>query len=119
MMSEQYSLGVIMETLFSFTSALISGIVATAAVTLFTYMAPLMGFEMNIPKMLAGIMGVPVVIGWIAHFTVSVILAINYATIFLNRNKNLPILKAWQYLDLSTNRKSFLNLYPRKHRCSL
>lgn len=72
-----------MKTQFSIKSALIAGLIATAAMTMFTFMAPLMGFEMNIPKMLANTMGAPIIIGWIAHFMVGEILAINFAAVYL------------------------------------
>lgn len=49
--------------LFSFQSTLIAGVIATAAMTAFTYMAPIIGFEMDIPKMLAGTMGAPIIVG--------------------------------------------------------
>lgn len=81
-----------MKTKTSLKSALIAGFFATVAMTLFTYMAPLMGFEMNIPKMLAGTMGAPLIVGWAAHFMVGEILAINFALIFLNKlNKTSDI----------------------------
>jgi uncharacterized membrane protein YagU involved in acid resistance len=70
---------------FSLQSALIAGVIATAAMTAFTFMAPLMGFEMNIPGMLAGTMGTPITIGWIAHFMIGIFLAFSYAAIFLPR----------------------------------
>ncbi len=73
-----------MKTQFSIKSAIIAGLAATVAMTAFTYMAPLMGFEMNIPKMLANSMGAPIIVGWLAHFMVGVILAINYGLIFLS-----------------------------------
>jgi len=72
-----------MKSQFSIQSALIAGVVATAAMTIFTYMAPLMGFEMNIPRMLAGTMKAPVIFGWIAHFIIGIVLSIGYAAIFL------------------------------------
>ncbi|MBU0560121.1 MAG: hypothetical protein KJ799_07875 [Bacteroidetes bacterium] len=72
-----------MKSTFSIQSALIAGFLATAAMTAFTFMAPLMGFEMNIPKMLAGTMGAPIIVGWMAHFMVGEILAIGYASAFL------------------------------------
>lgn len=81
-----------MKTQFSIKSALLAGAVATIAMTIFTYMAPLMGFEMDIPKMLANTMGAPIIVGWIAHFMVGEILAINFGAIFLsavNRNPDL------------------------------
>lgn len=81
-----------MKTQFSIKSALVAGLVATTAMTIFTYMAPLMGFEMDIPKMLANTMGGPIIVGWITHFMVGEILAINFGAIFLsavNKNPNL------------------------------
>ena len=74
-----------MNTQFSIKSALLAGLIATVAMTLFTFMAPLMGFEMEIPKMLANTMGAPIIIGWLAHFMVGEILAINFAAIFLRK----------------------------------
>lgn len=55
-------------------------------------MAPLMGIEMNIPQMLAGTMGAPIIVGWLAHFMVGLVLAIFYAVAFLpilNKEANL------------------------------
>jgi len=72
-----------MKSQFSIKSALTAGLIATAAMTAFTFMAPLMGFEMDIPKMLANTMGAPIIIGWIAHFMVGLVLAVIYAAIFL------------------------------------
>lgn len=74
-----------MKTQFSIKSALIAGLLATAAMTIFTFMAPIMGIEMDIPKMLANTMGAPIIVGWIAHFMVGEILAINFAAIFLSK----------------------------------
>ena len=82
-----------MEKQFSIQSALIAGFVATIAMTAFTYMAPLMGFEMNIPKMLAGTMGASIIVGWMAHFMVGLILAINYGAIFLSITKRVSDFK--------------------------
>lgn len=42
-----------MKSTFSIKSGMLAGILGTAAMTLFTYMAPLMGFDMSIPQMLA------------------------------------------------------------------
>lgn len=72
-----------MRSYISIKSAMLAGFVATLAMTMFTYMAPLMGFEMNIPKMLANTMGAPIIAGWIAHFMVGEILAILFASVFL------------------------------------
>ncbi|MGB9663825.1 MAG: DUF6789 family protein [Ignavibacteria bacterium] len=77
-----------MKTTFSFKSALLAGIIATAVMTLFTYMSPLMGFDMNIPEMLANTMGTPVIIGWLAHFMIGIILTLSYAILFLSLIKS-------------------------------
>ena len=67
----------------NFKSAVIAGITATAVMTIFTLMAPLMGIKMNIPEMLASTMGLPIVFGWLAHFMVGIILSIIYAGIYI------------------------------------
>jgi hypothetical protein len=82
-----------MKTQFSFKSAIITGLAATVAMTAFTFMAPIMGFEMNIPKMLANAMGVPIIVGWLAHFMVGVILTTNYGLIFLSSLNKKPNFK--------------------------
>lgn len=82
-----------MKKQFSLQSAVAAGIIATAAMTVFAYMAPLMGFEMNIPNMLANTMGAPIIVGWLAHFMIGVILAINFVAVFLNATgKNSDII---------------------------
>jgi len=57
-------------------------------------MAPLMGFEMNIPKMLANTMNAPLAAGWAAHFMIGEILAVAYASIFIKITKIITSLKA-------------------------
>lgn len=83
-----------MKTQFSFQSALMSGFAATIAMTAFTYMAPIMGLEMNIPKMLAMTMGAPLFAGWLAHFMIGSVLAVGFASVFLSSFKKLPGLKS-------------------------
>jgi uncharacterized membrane protein YagU involved in acid resistance len=57
----------------------IGGIVGTVAMTLITWIAPLMGFpKMSPPDMLAGMLGLPVFAGWIMHFMIGIIFAIAY-----------------------------------------
>lgn len=89
-----------MKTKTSLKSALIAGFIGTVAMTLFTYMAPLMGFEMNIPKMLASTMGAPLIVGWAAHFMVGEILAINFALIFLNKLNKKSDIKTGAFFGL-------------------
>ena len=63
--------------------SLIGGIVGTAAMTLITWMAPLMGFpKMSPPEMLAGMLGLPVFAGWIMHFMIGIIFAFAYTYLF-------------------------------------
>jgi hypothetical protein len=82
-----------MKTKFSLSSAALAGLIATTAMTLITFMAPLMGIEMNIPLMLASTFGAPIIIGWIMHFMIGTILAINFAAIFLPKfGKSNPAL---------------------------
>lgn len=83
-----------MGTKLSLPSAILAGITATVVMTAFTFMAPIMGFEMDIPKMLAGTMGAPIIIGWLAHFMVGIILAIFYASLFLSFSKREPNFKS-------------------------
>jgi uncharacterized membrane protein YagU involved in acid resistance len=81
-----------MKTRFSLQSALTAGLIATAAMTMFTFMAPLMGVKMDIPAMLAHTMGAPIIVGWVAHFMIGEILAVGFATVFLsglNRNPDI------------------------------
>ena len=64
--------------------SLIGGIVGTAAMTLMTWIAPLMGFpKMSPPDMLAGMLGLPVFAGWLMHFMIGVIFALAYAFLFI------------------------------------
>lgn len=83
-----------MKTQFSLSSALLAGLIATIAMTAFTFMAPLMGFEMDIPRMLANTMGAPLIVGWIVHFMIGEILAINFVLIFLRKTKRSCDLKS-------------------------
>ncbi len=65
---------------FNISRAIIAGIVATAAMTAMMFMAPMMGMpKMDVAAMLSGFMGVPVVVGWLAHFMVGVSFAVLYS----------------------------------------
>jgi len=89
-----------MKNLINLKSAIVSGIAATVAMTLFTYMAPLMGIKMNIPEMLASTMGLPIVFGWIAHFMVGIVLAILYGGIYLTSTKSKAGIKSGAVFSL-------------------
>jgi hypothetical protein len=76
------------------TKALGAGVAGTIAMTLMAMVAPMMGMpEMNIPKMLGNFMGVPVAVGWIAHFMIGTVLAISYANIFAAKLPGAPALR--------------------------
>lgn len=79
---------------FNLTKATIAGLVGTAAMTVMMLMAPLMGMpEMNIGRMLAGFMGIPVAIGWAAHFMIGTVLAVIYAAVFAARLPGSALMK--------------------------
>lgn len=63
--------------------AIVAGVVGTVALTIVATMgAPMMGLPMiDIPGMLASVMGGSVELGFAAHFMVGVILAIGYALV--------------------------------------
>jgi hypothetical protein len=68
--------------------SIISGLIGTAAMTLITMMAPLMGFpKMSPPDMLAGMLGLPVFAGWIMHLMIGVIFAVAYIYLFAPKVK--------------------------------
>ena len=80
------------------TSVLKSGIIATAAMTLLMFMAPMMGMpEMPIGKMLAGFMHLPVALGWAMHFMIGIVLAAGYEFIFKSRLKGNDAVKGLLY----------------------
>lgn len=59
--------------------ALIAGIAGTAAMTMLMFIAPMMGIpKMNAAEMLSGMIGVPIIIGWVMHFMIGVIFAALY-----------------------------------------
>lgn len=78
----------------SIPGAMFAGVLGTAVMTVLTFMAPKMGMpEMNIPKMLAGTMGLPISAGWLAHFMIGVVLALIYAFVFYSILPGPPIVR--------------------------
>ncbi len=71
-----------MKSQFSFTKAVVAGINATVAMTLFTYMGGMMNIKMDIPAMLGSMFGVSLIMGWIMHFIIGTILSISYGLFF-------------------------------------
>ncbi len=81
-----------MKQQFSVSKAIIAGLAGTVIMTLFTYMGLLMNINMNIPAMLSTMLGGNLIIGWIMHFMIGIILALNYGIIFYN---NIKINSVW------------------------
>lgn len=78
--------------------AIMAGVAGTIVMTMMTMVAPMMGMpEMDIPKMLGNFMGVPVIVGWLAHFMVGVVLAVIYAYAFYPKLSSAPVLKGIIY----------------------
>lgn len=68
--------------------SLLAGLAATVVMTMVTMVAPYMGLPpMSAPDMLSGMMGLPTIVGWGAHFMIGVIFALSYAFLFLDRVK--------------------------------
>ena len=62
--------------------AILGGVAGTAAMTMIMYMAPMMGIpKMNAAEMLAGMMGVPIIVGWIMHLMIGLMFAAFYVFI--------------------------------------
>lgn len=61
----------------------IAGMVATVVMTVVGLMAPLMGLpKMNPAEMLAGMMGMPIMVGYLMHFMIGIIFAAVYVYLF-------------------------------------
>jgi len=70
--------------------SVISGIVATIAMTLLMVLGGVMGMpKMSPPAMLAAMMRMPVAIGWVMHFLIGVIFAAGYVFLFNNWLKKI------------------------------
>jgi hypothetical protein len=70
--------------------ALIAGIAGTAVMSLFMFMAPMMGMpKMNTAQMLSSMMGFPVLVGWFVHFMIGITFALMYVFFFGNIVKKI------------------------------
>ena len=66
-----------------FVRSILAGVVATAVMTVFTFIAPMMGLpKMNPADMLSGMLGVSPIVGWIMHFMIGIIFAAVYVYLF-------------------------------------
>ncbi len=62
---------------------MVVGIIATAVMTGFIFMAPVMGLpKMNPSALLSGMMGMPLFIGYLLHFMIGIIFAAAYVYVF-------------------------------------
>ncbi len=82
---------------FNLSRAIVAGVIGTAAMTLMTTMAGLMGIKMDIPAMLSGFMNVPTAVGWLAHFMIGTMFAIIYAALFASRLPGAPWMRGALY----------------------
>jgi len=56
--------------------------------TIVMMIAPMMGMpKMSPPDMLAGMMGMPVIVGWVMHFMIGIIFAFGYTYLFAPKVK--------------------------------
>ena len=63
--------------------SVIAGLVATAVMTGFIFLAPMMGLpKMNPAEMLSGMMGVPLMVGYLMHCMIGIIFAAVYVYLF-------------------------------------
>ncbi len=78
--------------------AAIAGLAGTAAMTAVALMGPLVGMpEMNTGAMLAGFMGIPAALGWMAHFMIGAILAIIFSAAFADKLPGSPLIRGAMY----------------------
>ena len=76
--------------------ALVGGIIATAAMSALMFLYPFIGMpKMNPAEMVAMMMGMPIMVGWLIHFMVGIVFALIYAFLFIKvaRKINNTILK--------------------------
>jgi len=68
--------------------SILGGIVGTVLMTMIMFVAPTMGMpKMSPPDMLAGMMGMPIMFGWIMHFMIGIIFALAYTFLFAPKVK--------------------------------
>ncbi len=87
-----------LDRLRALSRAVFAGLVGTAVMTAVALMGPIMGMpEMKTGEMLAGFVGIPVLMGWVAHFMIGSVLSIIYATVFSSTLPGAPWLKGAIY----------------------
>lgn len=69
----------------SSTKIIVSGVVATALMSVMLYFAPLMGLpKVDIPEILAAMTNTNIVIGWLLHFGMGILFVFIYDVLFQN-----------------------------------
>ncbi|MCZ2131527.1 MAG: DUF1440 domain-containing protein [Bacteroidia bacterium] len=68
--------------------SILGGIIGTIIMTIVTMIAPMMGMpKMSPPAMLANMLDMPLVVGWLMHFMIGVIFAFAYTYLFAPKVK--------------------------------
>ena len=68
--------------------SILAGVIGTALMSLIMFVAPMMGIpKMSPPDMLAGMMGMPIIVGWVMHFMIGIIFAFAYTYLFAPKVK--------------------------------
>ena len=68
--------------------SILGGLVGTTLMTLVTMIAPMMGMpKMSAPAMLAGMMDMPLAVGYIMHFMIGIVFAFAYTFLFASQVK--------------------------------
>lgn len=68
--------------------SILAGIIGTAVMTVVMMVAPMMGMpKMSPPEMLAGMLGMPVFVGWIMHFMIGIMFAFAYTYLCIFKHK--------------------------------
>lgn len=68
--------------------SILAGIIGTAIMTMIMFVAPMIGMpKMSPPEMLSGMMGLPIIVGWMMHFMVGITFALAYTFLFAPRVK--------------------------------
>lgn len=68
--------------------SILAGIIGTAIMTVVMMVAPMMGMpKMSPPNMLSGMLGMPVVVGWIMHFMIGIMFAFAYTYLCIFKHK--------------------------------
>lgn len=65
------------------TKSIVAGIVGTIVMSIVILMAPYMGMpKMSPPAMVAGMLGMPIIVGWVMHFMIGIAYAFVYVYLF-------------------------------------